>query len=238
MKTAVILAAGKGSRLRPLTDRMPKACVPVAQRSLVRRLVSQLLACQLDMPIYIAAGYLADMIRAEVAEFGPCVTIVENPDYAVTNNMESCRLALEARREDSSTLIINADCIYDDAIVAGMVAADHSCIATDSSVYYEESMKVRAVDGRLTEISKMLSDAGDTSTSIDIYSFEPDHVADLYSIMRGFHESGDVNQWTEVAIGSLLARPEARVVAADMKGLRWVEIDNHDDLARAEALWS
>lgn len=238
MKTAIILAAGVGSRLRPITNDVPKCCVPVAGVPLIRRVIDQLQTAAPGMYVYVVVGYLADIVRAEVANYGGIVTVIENVDYATTNNMESCRLALEARSKTEPTLIINADCIYSDTIVARMVAEHGNRIATDSSEYFEENMKVLLVEGRINKISKALPDVADTNTSIDFYSFESAEAAFLLKIMRGYHAAGDLNQWTEVAIDDLLRQSGADVRPVDMAGEKWVEIDNHEDLAKAERLWA
>lgn len=235
MKTAIILAAGVGSRLRPLTETRPKCCVTVANKSLIRRVVGQLQANAPQMPIYIVVGYLADVVRAEVADMGPTVHIVENADYTRTNNMELCRMALEARTQTGSSLILNADCMYDDAIIAQMVTAKGNYIAADTGVYIEENMKVQLVDGRVRHISKAIAAGEGIATSIDLYNFEPAELAALLAIMQGYRDSGDLNQWTEVGIDVLLAKAAVGIV--DIAGLTWIEIDNHEDLARAAELF-
>jgi choline kinase len=236
MKTAIILAAGVGSRLRPLTETMPKCCVPVGGKPLIRRIVGQLQAVAADMPIYIATGYLGNVVQRELADFGGDIRFVDNPNYASTNNMESCRLALEARDMPGPSLIMNADCAYDDAIVARMVAAQVSCIATDSSVYIHENMKVRLDDGWVRDISKAIPEGDDVATSIDLYSFVASDIARLLQIMRGYHAQGDLNQWTEVAIARLVRDSEVGI--ADITNdEHWIEIDNHDDLQVANKLF-
>lgn len=235
MKTAIILAAGVGSRLRPLTETRPKCCVSVANTSLIRRVVGQLQANAPQMPIYIVVGYLADVVRTEVADLGATVHIVENADYASTNNMESCRMALETRVETGASLILNADCMYDDAIIAQMVAAEGNCIAVDTGVYIEENMKVHLVDGVVRHISKAIPEGVDVATSIDLYNFEPAELSALLAIMQGYRDGGDLNQWTEVGIDVLVK--DASVGIVDIAGLTWIEIDNHEDLARAAELF-
>lgn len=236
MKTAIILAAGVGSRLRPLTDNMPKCCVRVADQSLIRRVVQQLLSISKDMSIYVVTGYRGEAIHSELSEINGEIQFIENPDYQTTNNMESCRLALAQRREHGPSLIINADCIYDDSIIEQMVLTGASNIAIDSNKYFEENMKVRLVDGRVMEISKTISEGADVATSIDIYSFTAEDVAKLLAIMERYHQRGDLTQWTEVAINDLARDVEIGVV--DVVNGRWAEIDNLDDLSYANRLFA
>lgn len=236
MKTAIILAAGVGSRLRPLTESMPKCCVRVGGESLIRRIVKQLQAIVVEMPIYIVTGYFGDVVRQELSDFGGDIRFVDNPDYASTNNMESCRLALEARHGGGPSLIVNADCAYDDEIVATMVAAEGSCIAADVGVYIHENMKVRLEAGWIRDISKAIPEGGNVATSIDLYSFVASDVARLLQIMENYHTQGDLNQWTEVAIAKLVR--ESNVGIADITGKKWIEIDNINDLDIANKIFT
>ena len=57
MKSAIILAAGIGSRLAPLTDDIPKCCIEVSGKSIIRRITDQLLICDPHMEIIVVAGY-------------------------------------------------------------------------------------------------------------------------------------------------------------------------------------
>lgn len=236
MKTAIILAAGVGSRLRPLTDTRPKCCVQVGNTSIIRRIVHQLQTISPKMPVYIAVGYMANVVREELADLNSTIKFVENVDFATTNNMESCRIALEARSHGGSSLIINADCMYDDSIITKMVASKGNAIAADTSVYIDENMKVRLNDGRIEHISKCIEAGSDVATSVDLYSFEAEQLAALLAIMQSYREAGNLNQWTEVAIDALLKQAPVKMV--DVSGSHWIEIDNYEDLTRAKKLFS
>lgn len=236
MKSAIILAAGVGSRLRPLTDNIPKCCVPVNGTPLIRRVVQQLNSIIPNMPIYVATGYLSQVVRDELMATDANITIVENTQFATTNNMESCRLAIEARTESGSSLILNADCIYDIEIVDAMVKSRTSCIAADTSVYIDENMKVVHTDGIIRNISKAIPKGESVATSIDIYSFEEADLKKLLAIMREFKSREELNQWTEVAIAVLVQQASVQMI--DICGKRWMEIDNYSDLRKAEEMFS
>lgn len=236
MKTAIILAAGIGSRLRPLTETLPKCCVTIGGTSLIRRIVSQLQALEPEMPVFIVTGYLGDVVQRELADYGGHIRFINNANYATTNNMESCRMALDARAENGASLILNADCVYDEAIVAQIVRTQESAIAVDTGVYIDESMKVRVEDGLVRSISKSIAKSQGVATSIDLYSFEAADINQLLKIMKGYYNAGNLNQWTEVAIADLVR--DSAVRAVDIAGKRWIEIDDSDDLRRAQKLFS
>jgi len=237
MKNAIILAAGIGSRLRPLTEKSPKCCVPVGGQSLLKRIIGQILATESDFGIYVAAGYLVGSVREEVMGFGSKVTVVENVDFSTTNNMESCRRVLEQMAIDDTVLILNGDCIYADAIVERMVHARYDSIGVDSGRYSDESMKVRIRNGRIVDIAKTLPEGSNCVTSIDFYRFGARSAQLLFEIMQRYRAKDDLNQWTEVAIQDLLRKENVAIGPIDIKGHSWVEIDNHLDLAEAERIW-
>ena len=237
-KSAVILAAGIGSRLSPITDDVPKCCVRVNEKTMISRIIDQLLSCNPVMKIHIIAGHLSDRVREELAGYPPNLKIIENKEYLTTNNMESCRMGLaEDDLVEGNVLVINGDCVYSDRIVNLMHDADHSVIGTDSSNYQEENMKVLIRDGRAVAISKDILESQGGVTSIDFYNFMNGDIKNLYSIMVGYFQNLDRGKWTEVAINDLLVQPNSEVRTLDVAGEKWMEIDNHDDLEAARNLW-
>ncbi|GAB7225724.1 phosphocholine cytidylyltransferase family protein [Vibrio owensii] len=234
MKTVVILAAGIGSRLRPITQEVPKSLVQVAGVPLLERLTKQILKHNSCYEIIVVAGYLSEKIESSMRSVNDNIKVIVNKDFETTNNMESCRLGLEST-DYKDCIIVNADCIYEDSIVHTMLESEFSCIATDSSAYFEENMKVDISDGRVSEISKSLPDIEGVCTSIDIYNFIKKDIDILLDVMRGYHSRGDVQKWNEVAINDMVKINT--VTTLDFNGKRWMEVDNHDDLAKAEALF-
>lgn len=235
MKTAIILAAGIGSRLAPLTDDLPKCCIRVGHNSLIRRIVLQLLKVHSEMTIYIATGHCAKLLEREVADIEGDLKFIHNEHYLTTNNMESCRRVLEARTETHGSLILNADCIYDDEIVEKMLKSDDDCIAADFKTYNEENMKIIDNNGVIKNISKEIAYNEGVATSVDIYSFSEMTLSKLAKVMNEFYSRQQLQQWTEVAIDKILA--SVKVKSVDISGMRWVEIDNHEDLALARDLF-
>ena len=236
MKSAIILAAGIGSRLRPLTDSQPKCTILINEESLISRIVKQLISINKEISFYIAIGYLADQIIEELKDFSKNITFVVNQDYQTTNNMESCRMALEHLKDSQDpSLIINADCIYDFKIVKLAYDSTNNAICCDSSVYNDESMKIRLEQERVTDISKQIKNDSSVATSIDLYTLDAQALKALHAIMESYHQRGDLNQWTEVAIQKLLTSHLFN--ALDISGKKWVEIDNHADLAHAKSIF-
>ena len=238
LKSAVILAAGIGSRLSPITDEIPKCCVKVNKKTMISRILDQLLSCNPDMKIHVIVGHLSNRVRSELTGYSHNIKIIENKEYLTTNNMESCRMGLaEHDLMAGDVLVINGDCVYSDRIVTLMHDADHSVIGTDSSKYQEENMKVLTRNGRAVAISKDILESQGGVTSIDFYNFTSGDINNLYSIMVGYFQNLDRRKWTEVAINDLLIQQNSDIRTLDVAGEKWMEIDNHDDLEAARNLW-
>lgn len=235
MKTAIILAAGIGSRLMPLTEDKPKSCVKVNGEEIIKKIVSQLIKFQSEIKIYVVIGHFGNEIKKVLSDFEEYIVYVENENYKQTNNMESCRLALDARTESSGSLIINADCIYDDEIIQAILERQTNTIAADIGRYEAENMKIKFKDSRVEEISKEIKPGESVATSIDLYFFTEKTLNILRKIMNSFKEVGMTNLWNEVAIDAALKKEVVEFI--DISGLRWMEIDNHEDLKIAVDLF-
>ncbi|TOJ50503.1 nucleotidyl transferase, partial [Vibrio parahaemolyticus] len=84
-------------------------------------------------------------------------------------------------------------------------------------------------------ISKLLPEENNIFTSIDIYNFLQEDVNKLLEVMREYNENGVLDKWNEVAINDIANLTDISCV--DFNGLSWMEVDNHDDLKKAEELF-
>ena len=151
---ALILAAGYGSRLAPLTDTIPKSLVPVNGTPILFKQLENLYENGIT-DITVVSGYRANMLEAAVHDRFRDVKIIESADYRETNNIYSAYLAREAMTGDDF-LMMNADVFFDPSVLETLLDFDApNAIVTDIGFYLEESMKVvENGDGRLTHISK------------------------------------------------------------------------------------
>jgi HAD superfamily hydrolase (TIGR01450 family) len=244
MKKAIILAAGFGSRLNPITEHIPKPLTKVNGRELIDYQISGYLNAGVrEKDITVVVGYLSEMMIGWLGEHYPQINIVNNIIYEETNNMYSLYLALgNLKKCDFSQLFINnADCIYDDNIISGLANFNHSnSVAYDAGVYIDESMKIDISEsGAIVNISKDITakDSYRGGVSIDLYKLSRQAAIKLFDIVKGYIETRhDVNQWTEVALADLFK--EVNFTPYDIHHSKWVEIDNNDDLALADKIFS
>ncbi len=232
---ALLLAAGLGSRLAPITDDRPKALVPVNGKPILIKQIENLRECGVS-DIAVVAGYKAEMLERAVHGRFPDVEVLVCPDYASTNNMYSAYLARE-RLAGSAFLMMNSDVFFDASVLAALLACDApNAIVTDIGTYLEESMKVVEEGGRLVAISKAIPPERALGASIDVYKFSEEAGRAFFDKCAEFIEvRRELKKWSEVALDAILRDVEFR--ACPLKG-RWFEIDNHDDLAAAERLFA
>ncbi|MFC1508712.1 HAD-IIA family hydrolase [Candidatus Omnitrophota bacterium] len=240
MIKAIILATGIGYRLRPMTNNIPKCLVKTAGKPLLQY--------QLDAyekagvtDIYIVVGYEGQAIRDYCKHHKNLkITIIDNEIYGNTNNMYSLYLAKEFL-QDNPFILNNADLVVSDELVSKIVQSEYeSLIAVDVGSYNDESMKV-SIDqhNKITDISKLLSKKDSYGCSLDFYKFSRESGTILFNEIENIIEK-DHNQkdWTESALQRLFKRGELHCNILDISGLSWVEINDYDDLAQSDELFS
>lgn len=231
---AVILAAGLGSRLRPITNEVPKCMVPVNGIRIIDKQIDNLLKAGVSN-IYVVSGYLHEVLDSHLRANYPMVTIVDNPRYNQTNNMYSLFLTSKYVK-GQEFLLMNSDVYYDDNIIKGILEeADCSKIACDRGKYLEESMKITLDDKRINHISKKITEEEYYAVSIDVYRISSVDSKVLFAEVEDtVIRRKDENSWTEVALDKIFDR--CNFTPYIIEG-RWYEIDNYDDLAFAERIF-
>lgn len=232
---ALILAAGLGTRLAPITNDRPKSLVPVNGTPILLKQIDNLYKNGIT-DITIISGYKAEILEKAVHEKYPNIRIIESIDYAITNNMYSAYLGKEAVG-NSDFLMMNADVFYDASVITALLECKASnAIVVDIGTYLEESMKVIERNGRLVQISKVISPEEALGASIDVYKFSAEGGKAFFQKCAEFIEDKkELKLWSEVALNDILG--EVVFKTCPLVG-RWLEIDNHEDLAAAEKLFS
>lgn len=231
---AVLLAAGLGTRLRPITNEVPKCMVPVNGMPIIERQILNLVENNIN-DICVVAGYKSEVLKAFLQEKYPFVHVIDNTEYDTTNNMFSLYKTKEFV-SGSPFLLMNSDVFHDANIEAGLLASEKAnMIACEYGRYIDESMKIAVENGKINHISKQIAPKDAYATSIDVYKIGEDAGNILFSMCHDIIEiERNRNSWTEVALDHIFSKVD--FYPYKIQG-RWFEIDNHDDLASAEELF-
>ena len=159
---AIILAAGKGERLMPLTSDTPKSLLELENETTL--LESQLITINKTAidKVVIVTGYLTEKIESKVQryskEYNIDIQIIYNPFFDISNNLLSL---WQARHEmESDFIIINGDDIFNDSVLLGLLEHDKNELITmvidRKETYDEDDMKLIVKNGRILEVSKKI----------------------------------------------------------------------------------
>jgi choline kinase len=235
---AVILAAGVGSRLQPLTDTTPKGLVPVAGKPMMGYALEAFGAAGFS-EVVVVTGHLGDQVRAFCDASPVRCTVVHNPRYDTANNYYSLLVAAEALGGESFVKA-DSDLVFLPPVLDRILAAEGDlCIATDRGVDLgEEQMKVQLDDGgRITGVSKLLDPATCVGESIGIERISAALFPVLFDELRQMDAEGFTDAYYEDAYHRLAGRGQTDIRPVDVAGLPWSEIDDAKDLAQAETLF-
>lgn len=235
---AVILAAGKGSRLAPLTDDRPKPLVDVGGKPLLVRTIERLAEVGITgKNVIVVAGYREDVLRARLADRH--VAIVTNPRYDDWNNFWSLAVAEEAVGKDGF-LQVDGDVLFDRAVLPRVLAAPGPCVlAVDVRPELDdETMKVITTgpERRIQAISKTLDSRAAIGEYIGVTRVDAALAPQVFAELRAMADEGITHEYYEFAYHRLIQRGVGPFRAVDVGDCSTVEIDNVDDLRRAEAL--
>jgi L-glutamine-phosphate cytidylyltransferase len=231
---AIILSAGKGSRLLPLTEDRPKCLIELNGKSLLEWQLDSLSANGVE-EIVIVTGFRDDMVDA-VAATRSGVRTLFNPFYHVADNLGSVWLA---RGEfDRDVLLLNGDTLVSRALVArvlGEGTAPITVTVDEKDDYDADDMKVLREGDRLLRIGKALEAGSYNAESIGFLAFRGEG-ARLFTdqVERMMHTSEGTRRWYLRAIDALA--PTADIRTLSIKGAQWQEVDFPEDVEKAKAL--
>ena len=233
MKT-IILSAGQGRRLLPLTERVPKCMLTVQGRPLIGWQIDTLARCGIE-DITVVVGFGADQLESRLAEFaGPQrIRTLYNPFFAFTDNLVSCWVARVEMQEDF--LLLNGDTLFEMAVLERLLAAPQRpvTLAVDCKDHYDDDdMKVIRDGERLVHVGKKLPLDRVDAESIGMMTFRGEGPR-LFreTLERALRNPQALKQWYLSLIDELANR--GVVWTQSIQGLGWTEVDCPADLERA-----
>jgi len=235
---AIILSAGQGSRLLPLTEGRPKCMLPLGTRTLIEWQIWAL-AQQGIEDITVVVGYHAQDVQALLRTLeGPRLKIdtIFNPFYKLADNLASCWMARAAMTDDF--IILNGDTVVEPAIVARLLASPKAPITVtiDKKESYDaDDMKVHLKGTRLLDIGKTLLPDRTDGESIGMLSFRGDGPRLFRETLETIMHTPEGLKWWYLRAIAQIAENHL-VETCSIEGLRWGEVDFPADLERVSNL--
>ncbi|WP_424962257.1 phosphocholine cytidylyltransferase family protein [Ekhidna sp.] len=227
IETAVILAAGRGTRLQPYTFDIPKGFMPVGEERLIERSV-RLLKENGIKNVIIGTGHLHEHYEKFANEHG--LTTFLSPDYATTGSFHTLIYGSDLIKGDF--LLLESDLLYhSDAIKSLIEAEEKDVILCSGFTQSNDEVYVEVADGKLKSLSKKKEELGSVDAElVGIWKIS----MELLEKLKGHHKEATdaIKKDYEIAIAQLSG--DHRVDVLKLDDLVWCEIDNQDHLERAK----
>ncbi len=237
---AIVLSAGQGRRLLPLTATRPKCLIEVCGRSVLEWQLRTLAEAGITA-VTVVVGFAADAVERCLIDHCPSgmeARALFNPLYDRADNLVSCIAARGEMSEDF--LLVNGDTLFEPVVVRRLRASrrDPVVVAVGSKAAYDaDDMKVICRDGRVTRIGKDLpvGEVGGEAIGVSLFrGAGPRLFGEALGEVAA--EPDAHRRWYLSAVDRLAARGLVHAESVDDAG--WAEIDYPQDLERASALAS
>ncbi|MEE1741558.1 phosphocholine cytidylyltransferase family protein [Streptomyces sp. BE147] len=238
----LVLAAGAGRRLRPYTDTLPKALVPVdGERTVLDLTLANFAEVGLT-EVAIVVGYRKEAVYDRKAEFeskyGVTLTLIDNDKAEEWNNAYSLWCAREVLKQ--GVILANGDTVHPVSVEKTLLDARGKgqkiilALDTAKSLADEEMKVITEGDRGVRRITKLMDPATATGEYIGVTLIEPEAAEELADALRTTFER-DPDLYYEDGYQELVNRGFT-VDVAPIGEVTWVEIDNHDDLAKGREI--
>jgi len=234
--TALLLAAGTGTRLRPLTRNAPKCLTGVNGRSILDRLIYNLRAKGIDR-LVVVLGYQGDKIREFLRHKAGDMQVdyVVNPDYRTTNNLYSLWLARQQIYEPF--LLVESDLVFDASMLDDMLYPDRIAISrlrpwmNGTTVALGSGNQVAAFhpDCNSSDIPRY--------KTVNLYSLSLKTWQTMEERLSDYVSDGRLGVYYEAAFADMVTDGSLTFDAVFFDADRWYEIDTLADLGEAEKLF-
>jgi len=235
--TALLLAAGMGTRLYPLTQNEPKCLTLVNGMSILERLISCLKE-QGFKRLVVVTGHLENQIRDFLGDQIGDIKIdyVFSPLYKTTNNIYSLWMARKIINEPF--MLLESDLVFDESLLDAMLYPDRIAVAkmqtwlNGTCVTINQSKQVKAF------LAGDADACGDIKyKTVNIYSISLKSWRKIVKRLDKRIADGKVNDYYETIFAEMVADGSLSFENVSFDGKPWYEIDTIEDLAEAEKLF-
>jgi choline kinase len=239
ISTALLLAAGTGSRLQPITNDIPKCLARVNEAPLLEHLVQRLHQYGFKR-LVVVVGYLEQNIRNLLDEIAGDLTVeyIVSPQYETTNNIYSLWLAREIIQEPF--MLIESDLIFTPPLLEDMLLPDRIAIShilpwmKGSTVTISEHSPHHVTD---LHINPNGNTNGTTYKTVNIYSLSQQSWHRIARRLDFYISSGRVNTFYESVFAEMIADGSLDLECVFFDKALWYEIDTPHDLRESARIF-
>jgi len=234
---ALILAAGMGKRLKPITDRIPKTLIKIEDKPILGHILDNVKKCGID-DVVIVTGYKHGLIKNYVGDgskWGLRVNYCYNKWYEKTENILSVKLASNELLEDDFVLI-NADDLFSPLILYKLIESSGDIVlAVDGEgTVGTEEMKVKTDgNGIIKGVSKKLNPNESYGEDIGVMKFSVDGGKAFLNAINEIIENRGPFFYFQEALDYLTTK-DYPITYVDIEDEPWIEVDDHFDLKWAK----
>lgn len=236
---AIILAAGVGSRMGPLTKHKPKTLLKVNGEPLITKIINTL-EKKYFSEIIVVIGHEGNKIKKLLNKKNKKFPIrfISNSIYKKTNSTYSMWLTIPHLK--NNIIIINADTIFDKKIMQLITKSKYkNGLAIDDNIKIplpREAMKVTIKKNIITNVSKIISSNKTNGDAIGIYKFDKFGMKLLIKNLNNLVKKNDTKHLFTLAVKKLLNKINIYSISTEKR--KWIEIDNKRDLKNARKLFA
>ena len=234
MMTYIILSAGKGSNLQPLTLKYAKTSYKLdGETTVLQRMVRKIREEDKDAEIVVVVGFKAEEIKKELE--GEAVHFVMNPFYETTNSIASLWFAKEYLERENVT-IVHGDVVFSDEIIKEYLTkpTDYPYVLGDSSYVRPGAYNIVAKDDQVLVMSKKLENY--TAKYCCLTKLDPVSSRLLKEEIDSMINNNMYDQFFEDSLVQMIMFHDFQLFYKDIAGLKWSEVDSVDDLLNAQEI--
>lgn len=228
---AILLAAGRGTRISRYLDGNPKCMVDLGNGTKLIEYTVAMLKKKGITEIAVATGYRRRVMENVLAGTG--VTFFYNPFYDVTNSIASLWFAKEFLTGEDM-LIMNADVFAEECVYDHLLAVEKNpVLAFDSSRKEEADYKFYCPNGVIEKYGKELTGSDISGEYVGFAVLKRDYLPQFVQQMENMIDAQKHNLWWENVLYELAASED--IYVDDIHGMFWAEVDYVEDYERIKA---
>lgn len=232
--TYIILVAGQGKNLQPLTLSRPKTLYKLdGKTTVLQRLVRSVRRYDKEAEIVVVVGFMYKHIQKELEDDN--VQFVHNPFYAVTSSMGSLWFAKDYLQRENVT-IINGDIVMSDKLINDVICVhtDVPYVLLDSTQTNGNKYNVQVQEDKVCVMSKNLTEfLGNYASVTKLDAVSSRFVLEQLDLMVN---EGMYNLFFEDSLVQMIFDKNFELYYKDIKEYQWTEVDTVDDLIKAREI--